>query len=34
MPKQDSQGKEYIGLEIKMAMPDGTSAIEIMGDSE
>lgn len=33
VPKQDSQGKGYTGLEIKMIKPDGTFSTEVMEDS-
>lgn len=32
--KQDTQGKGYTGLEIKMINSDGTSSSEVMGSPE
>ncbi len=34
VPKQNSVGKEYMGLEIKMINADGTSVTEVMGGTE
>lgn len=34
VPKQDTQGRGYTGLQIKMIRPDDTSATEVMEDSD
>ena len=34
VPKQDTQGREYTGLEIKLIEQDGTSFTEVMGGNE